>query len=154
MDKFTTYNYKNFLRLSKKYESADIDLCYYIVSNIFSNLSRNELMQLEVLDLFETYIFIRKYVDKIQDRIKEIFIGNEEVKIEESAFDDYDRENGYLEEIEEENIYDNYINVIDNIIHYSIKNFNNSLEATLNMNILDLLDYIEFSINQRNEEIE
>ncbi|EOU1877967.1 hypothetical protein F6J56_05855 [Clostridium perfringens] len=109
-------------------------------------------MQLEIYDFFETYIFIRKYVDKIQDRIREIFIGNEEITIEKSAFDDYDRENGYLEEIEEENIYDNYLNVIDNIIHYSINNFNNSLEATLNMNVLDLLDYIEFSINQRNEE--
>ncbi|EOU1653942.1 hypothetical protein M1Z65_000893 [Clostridium perfringens] len=108
-------------------------------------------MQLEVFDFFETYIFIRKYVDKIQDRIREIFVGDE--VIEKSAFDEYDKEEGYLdEELEEENIYDNYLNVIDNIIHYSIKNFNNSLEATLNMNILDLLDYIEFSINQRNEE--
>ena len=102
-------------------------------------------MQLEVFDFFETYIFIRKYVDKIQDRIREIFVGDE--VIEKSAFDEYDKE-----EVEEENIYDNYLKVIDNIIQYAIKNFNNSLEATLNMNILDLLDYIEFSINQRNEE--
>ena len=110
-------------------------------------------MQLEVFDLFETYIFIRKYVNKIQDRIREIFIGNEEIKIEKSAFDDYDKENGYLdEELEEENIYDNYLNVINNIIQYSIKNFKNSLEATLNMDIFDLLDYIEFSINQKSEE--
>lgn len=108
-------------------------------------------MQLEIYDFFETYIFIRKYVDKIQDRIREIFVGDE--VIEKSAFDEYDKKEGYLdEELEEENIYDNYLNIIDNIIHYSIKNFNNSLEATLNMNILDLLDYIEFSINQRNEE--
>ncbi|MDK0745664.1 hypothetical protein P5E69_13865 [Clostridium perfringens] len=108
-------------------------------------------MQLEVFDFFETYIFIRKYVDKIQDRIREIFVGDE--VIEKSAFDEYDKEEGYLdEELEEENIYDNYLKVIDNIIQYAIKNFNNSLEATLNMNILDLLDYIEFSINQRNEE--
>ncbi|HHQ4319648.1 TPA: hypothetical protein ACSQRH_002225, partial [Clostridium perfringens] len=145
------YNYKNFIKLSKKYENADIDLCYNIVSNIFSNLSRNEIMQLEVFDFFETYIFIRKYVDKIQDRIREIFVGDE--VIEKSAFDEYDKEEGYLdEELEEENIYDNYLKVIDNIIQYAIKNFNNSLEATLNMDILDLLDYIEFSINQRNEE--
>lgn len=108
-------------------------------------------MQLEIYDFFETYIFIRKYVDKIQDRIREIFVGDE--VIEKSAFDEYDKENGYEdEELEEENIYDNYLKVIDNIIQYAIKNFNNSLEATLNMNILDLLDYIEFSINQRNEE--
>ncbi|WP_415321805.1 hypothetical protein [Clostridium perfringens] len=108
-------------------------------------------MQLEVFDFFETYIFIRKYVDKIQDRIREIFVGDE--VIEKSAFDEYDKEEGYLdEELEEENIYDNYLKVIDNIIQYAIKNFNNSLEATLNMDILDLLDYIEFSINQRNEE--
>ncbi|MDM0470695.1 hypothetical protein QTH28_00225 [Clostridium perfringens] len=108
-------------------------------------------MQLEIYDFFETYIFIRKYVDKIQDRIREIFVGDE--VIEKSAFDEYDKEEGYLdEELEEENIYDNYLKVIDNIIQYAIKNFNNSLEATLNMDILDLLDYIEFSINQRNEE--
>lgn len=108
-------------------------------------------MQLEIYDFFETYVFIRKYVDKIQDRIREIFVGDE--VIEKSAFDEYDKEEGYLdEELEEENIYDNYLKVIDNIIQYAIKNFNNSLEATLNMNILDLLDYIEFSINQRNEE--
>lgn len=107
-------------------------------------------MQLEIYDFFETYIFIRKYVDKIQDRIREIFVGDE--VIEKSAFDEYDKENGYEdEELEEENIYDN-LKVIDNIIQYAIKNFNNSLEATLNMNILDLLDYIEFSINQRDEE--
>ena len=108
-------------------------------------------MQLEVFDFFETYIFIRKYIDKIQDRIREIFVGDE--VIEKSVFDEYDKEEGYLdEELEEENIYDNYLKVIDNIIQYAIKNFNNSLEATLNMDILDLLDYIEFSINQRNEE--
>lgn len=108
-------------------------------------------MQLEVFDFFETYIFIRKYVDKIQDRIREIFVGDE--VIEKSAFDEYDKEEGYLdEELEEENIYDNYLKVIDNIIQYAIKNFNNSLEATLNMNILDLLDYIEFSINNKSEE--
>lgn len=108
-------------------------------------------MQLEVFDFFETYIFIRKYVDKIQDRIREIFVGDE--VIEKSAFDEYDKEEGYLdEELEEENIYDNYLKVIDNIIQYAIKNFNNSLEATLNMNVLDLLDYIEFSINNKSEE--
>lgn len=108
-------------------------------------------MQLEIYDFFETYIFIRKYVDKIQDRIREIFVGDE--VIEKSAFDEYDKEEGYLdEELEEENIYDNYLKVIDNIIQYAIKNFNNSLEATLNMDILDLLDYIEFSINNKSEE--
>ncbi|MDK3222214.1 hypothetical protein EHZ12_06055 [Clostridium perfringens] len=108
-------------------------------------------MQLEIYDFFETYIFIRKYVDKIQDRIREIFVGDE--VIEKSAFDEYDKEEGYLdEELEEENIYDNYLKVIDNIIQYAIKNFNNSLEATLNMNVLDLLDYIEFSINNKSEE--
>lgn len=110
-------------------------------------------MQIEVYEVFETFLYIKKYVNKIQDRIREIFIGNEDITIEKSAFDDYDKENGYLdEELEEENIYDSYLNVINNIIQYSIKNFKNSLESTLNMNIFDLLDYIEFSINQRNED--
>lgn len=110
-------------------------------------------MQIEIYEVFETFLYIKKYVNKIQDRIREIFIGNEDITIEKSAFDDYDKENGYLdEELEEENIYDSYLNVINNIIQYSIKNFKNSLESTLNMDIFDLLDYIEFSINQRNED--
>ncbi|WP_349401361.1 hypothetical protein [Clostridium perfringens] len=129
-----------------------MDLCYYIVSNIFSNLSRSELMQIDVFDFFETYIFIRKYVENIQDRIREIFVGNRESIVEKSAFDDYDRENGYLDEELEENIYDNHLTVINNIIQYSINNFKNSLDATLKMNIFDLLDYIEFDINNKNEE--
>lgn len=109
-------------------------------------------MQIEVFEFFETYIFIRKYVENIQDRIREIFVGNRESIVEKSAFDDYDRENGYLDEELEENIYDNHLTVINNIIQYSINNFKNSLDATLKMNIFDLLDYIEFDINNKNEE--
>lgn len=94
---------------------------------------------------------IKKVILNINNKIGDVFF--EKVEKEKSAFDEYDRENGY-EDIEEDetNIYDLYLNILNNLFKISKKAFGNSLKQSLEMDLSELLDYFIYYTENLDEE--
>ncbi|EDT22903.1 hypothetical protein [Clostridium perfringens] len=92
------------------------------------------------------------FIDKIiVDRIADIFC--EKVEYEKSAFDEYDEIEGVSdEELDNYGDYEeNQIEILNSIVNYSIKKYRDSLNTVLDMDLLELLDYIESDINKDDE---
>lgn len=94
---------------------------------------------------------IKKVILNINNKIGDVFF--EKVEKEKSAFDEYDRENGY-EDIEEDetNIYDLYLNILNNLFKISKKAFGNSLKQSLEIDLSELLDYFIYYTENLDEE--
>ena len=72
----------------------------------------------------------------------------EDEELESSAFDDYDKENGYEDEdIEEYSIYESSLKILNEIFELARIKFGNSLKESLDMDIDDLLDSIDYELN-------
>lgn len=93
------------------------------------------------------------FIDNIiVKRIIDIF--GEKVEYEESAFDEYDETEGVSdEELDNYGDYEeNQIEILDSIVKYSIKIYRDSLNTILDMDLLELLNYIESDINSNDNE--
>ncbi|MGG7142486.1 hypothetical protein ACQPVP_03370 [Clostridium nigeriense] len=62
---------------------------------------------------------------------------------EASAFDDYDKENGYEDEEIEEN---KYVDILFQIIRYGMRVHKMSYSECMDMDIVDYIDYLEFDM--------
>lgn len=96
-------------------------------------------------------MLIRAYIESINKKIINTF--SEEVIQEKSVFDEYDKENGYedFEDTEENNIYDRYLEVLNDLFNFLIRKKVNSLKECLDTNIIDLIDFIKFKLNKDEE---
>lgn len=70
-----------------------------------------------------------------------------------SAFDDYDRENGYEDEDEqpEENQWKVCGEIVDRVVKIAIRLLKNSYSQCMKENIVTLLDYLKFELDTINE---
>ena len=77
----------------------------------------------------------------------------EQVEKEASAFDDYDRENGYEDEDEqpEENQWKVCGEIVDRVVKIAIRLLKNSYSQCMKENIVTLLDYLKFELDTINE---
>ncbi|MEG1310655.1 MAG: hypothetical protein RR942_04620 [Romboutsia sp.] len=96
-------------------------------------------------------MLIRTYIGNINKKIIDTF--SEEVIQEKSAFDEYDKENGYedFDNLEENNVYDSYLDVLNDLFNFLISKKINSLKECLDTNIVDLIDFIKFKLNKNEE---
>lgn len=140
----------NLVKLENK-NLEETDLIYKTVSIIFSNSNVKRIDKLPIEVIFEIYFWLQFEVVKIEEKINSIFLrGEEPIKKEKSIFDDYDRENGYLDDEEETlNQAEERIEIVNRLIKYGIENFRNSLVETLEMDIFIFLDFLDFSINNK-----
>lgn len=102
----------------------------------------------EIYDILYVYLLIKKYINIIHLKIKDI-LGEEQIE-EVSAFDEYDKENGYEDYIEDE--YSNYeigLKILNMIFDFAISKCKNSLKECLDMEINDLLDYIDYKFKNK-----
>lgn len=124
-----------------------------IVQEVFS--SRMSLDELGETDIVEIMVATKSIHFMMQDIITPKFLelmDDEPVEVEKSAFDDYDRENGYEEETDQQrNIWEVCSDNIDRVIQIAIKLLNNSYSQCLETDIVALLDYMKFAIKQVNE---
>jgi hypothetical protein len=97
------------------------------------------------------FYLIKKVILNLNNKIKDMFF--EEVEQEKSAFDEYDKENGY-DDLEEEktNIYDMYLNILKKLFKVSKEKFGNSLKESLDLDLNELLDYFSYHIENLGEE--
>ncbi|MFR8871626.1 MAG: hypothetical protein ACLVIH_16720 [Paraclostridium sordellii] len=94
---------------------------------------------------------IKKVILNINNKIGDIFF--EKIEKEKSAFDEYDIENGYEDNEEDEtNIYDTYLNILNNLFKVSKKAFGNNLKQSLEMDLNELLDYFIYYTENLDEE--
>lgn len=131
----------------------EIDTVYKMVNMIFDYKVKSLLESIEIYEVLNIYFLIKKYVNSINTKIIDIFgIGDNKESM--SAFDEYDKENGYIDYQENDkiNIYDSYLDILNTIFNISIRECKNSLKETLDISILDLLDYIKFQIDIKNDQ--
>ena len=77
----------------------------------------------------------------------------ETVEQEKSAFDEYDEENGYNDEIEEQhNIWKTCRENVDRVVKMCIRVMKNSYKQCMESDIMSLLDYVKFEIRTVKED--
>lgn len=143
--------------ISKTNDENDLLYLYSAVIRVVFNdrIEEEEIEQLDVVEIVNTFKQINEKVDitvnaKIRE-ISDILNGNTQVEDEGSAFDDYDRENGYIEEKDQEEVWESYKNALDNILQICIKNMRNSYKDCLESDLSDLLDYVVFQVEYDRE---
>ena len=146
--------YKRCIELFKLIDTKKEDFIYLykLIIIFFDNkISKQELDQKDVFEILNIYMLIRAYIESINKKIINTF--SEEDIQEKSVFDEYDKENGYddLEYTEENNIYDRYLDILNDLFNFLIRKKVNSLKECLDTNIIDLIDFIKFKLNKDEE---
>ncbi|GIM32968.1 hypothetical protein [Paraclostridium bifermentans] len=108
----------------------------------------DELDHEEIYDILDLYVLIKKYINTIH--LKMEYILCEEQIEEVSAFDEYDKENGYEDDTEDEcSNYEIGLKILNMIFDFAISKCKNSLKECLDMEITDLLDYIDYKLKNK-----
>ena len=157
----TTYAYRRYIQLmeliSKTEDENDLLYLYSAVIRIVFNdrIEEEEIEQLDVAEVISTFKAVAEIVDaSVNEKIRNIsdlLSGSQQVEDQGSAFDEYDRENGYIEEHSQEEIWETYRNALDNILQICIKNMRNSYKDCLESDLSDLLDYVVFQVEYDRE---
>ncbi|MVO70830.1 hypothetical protein GOD95_05150 [Paeniclostridium sordellii] len=120
--------------------------------NIFFDykIEVKELDQKEIYDILETYMLIEKYIEQVHEKINNV-LSDEEIEESESAFDDYDKENGYEDEENLKDIskYEISLKILYGIFDFARLKLKFSLKECLETNIFELLDYIDYSLKNK-----
>lgn len=157
VNSITVGQYRQYAALMKKNSSEKLsDAMFFnqkIVQDVFGN--KMSLDELGETDITEVMIAAKTIHFVMQEIITPKFLelmDEEPVEQEKSAFDDYDRENGYEEEKEQQrNMWEVCSDNIDRVIQIAIKLLNNSYSQCLETDIVALLDHMKFAIKQVNE---
>ena len=124
-----------------------------IVQEIFGNrMSIEKLGEMDAID----FIAAAKGIHFImQNIITEKLMGIVEVETverEESAFDEYDMENGYEDDDEiEENQWRSCGEILDRVIKIAIRVLRDSYSQCMKADILPLLEYLKFELDTLDE---
>lgn len=84
-------------------------------------------------------------IPRIQDII-DMLNGTDGIEKEKSAFDDFDAENGYEEQVTDAEVYESHLDAINSIIQIAMNQMHNSYKECLDSDLEDLLDYTIFQI--------
>ena len=157
INSITVEQYKKYIALMETNSSDRMQDAMFFNKKILQEVFENEipLAAIGTIPATEFLIAIKTIHFIMQNIITEKMMNIIEVKQEEqeqSAFDEYDRENGYEDpEPEEENPWKVYTEVIDRIIKIAIRLLKNSYSQCMKENIITLLDYLKFEIDTINE---
>lgn len=67
-------------------------------------------------------------------------------EVQQSVFDDYDRENGYEDETESGSIWESLKENVDRVIKIATRVLNTGYNECMQTDIMELLDYVKFEI--------
>lgn len=152
----TVKQYKRYTELMQKNSSEKLsDAMFFnlkITQEIFGN--RMSLEEIGKADIVEVITAAKGIHIIMQDIISPKFLelmDGEPVQREESAFDEYDLENGYEEEKEQIDLWKTCSDNIDRVVNIAIKLLKNSYSQCLDADIDELLDFIKFELKTINE---
>ncbi|MFA9375752.1 MAG: hypothetical protein ACERKZ_03250 [Lachnotalea sp.] len=143
--------------ISETEEENDLLFLYQmVIRTVFNDrIEDEEIEQLEVQEIMQTFQAITQIIDEsVNEKIRllsDILNGGQVEEDQSSIFDDYDKENGYIEENEQVNAWESYKRVLDNLLQICIKNMRNSYKECLESDLSDLLDYVVFQVEYDRE---
>lgn len=154
VNNITVGQYRKYTKLMKQNDGEHLSDAMFFNQKIAQEVfgSRMSLEELGETDIVEVMVAAKSIHFVMQEIITPKFLElmDEPVEQEKSAFDDYDRENGY-DEIDSRNIWEVCSDNIDRVIQIAIKLLNNSYSQCLETDIVALLDYMKFAIKTINE---
>lgn len=155
VNSITVGQYRKYAELMKKNGGDRLSDALFFNQKIAQEIfgSRMSLDEMGKMDVVEVMTAAKTIHFVMQDIITPKFLElmDEPVEQEKSAFDDYDRENGYEEPEQTRNIWEVCSDNIDRVIQIAIKLLNNSYSQCLETDIVALLDYMKFAIKSINE---
>lgn len=141
-----------------KNETETVSEANFINKKILQKLLSNKVSIAEIgkIDAIEFLVSMKTVHFIMQDILMEKMLNVVEVQQiekEKSAFDDYDRENGYEDEPEEEenNRWKICGEIMDRIIKLAIRLLKNSYSQCMKEDIEELLNYLKFELDTINE---
>lgn len=151
----TVQQYKKYLNLMDKNTSESRKTAMFfnmkIIQEVFDNqIPLEDLQKTDVIELLTVAKGIHFVMQNIISEKLTQVIGVEEVEKEKSGFDEYDIENGYEEE-KEESIWQTCGEIVDRFIKIAIRLLKNSYSQCMKEDIVELLDYIKFELDNLNE---
>lgn len=158
INSITVEQYKKYINLMEKNDaeifSGVIFFDKKIIQEIFGNklslVAVGEIDTIEFLTAIKTVHFIMQNI--VTEKVLNI-VETEQIEKEASAFDEYDRENGYEDEEErpEENQWKVCEEIIDRVVKIAIRLLKNSYSQCMKENIVTLLEYLKFELDTINE---
>ena len=141
----TVEQYKKYISLMEKNDTEKFSGVMFFNKKIMQEMFGNELSLAAVgeIDAVE-FLTAEKMLNIVEV---------EQVEKEASAFDDYDRENGYEDEDEqpEENQWKVCGEIVDRVVKIAIRLLKNSYSQCMKENIVTLLNYLKFELDTINE---
>lgn len=154
----TVEQYKKYVDLMKRNSSDRIaDAMFFnkrIIQEIFGNrMSLVELGDSEVIEFMTAVKGIHFIMQNIISEKLLSVVEVEPIEQEESAFDEYDIENGYEEETdpEDNNPWRVCGEILERVIKIAIRLLKSSYSQCMNEDIIPFLDYLKFEIDTVNE---
>lgn len=158
INSITVEQYKKYISLMEKNDTEKFSRVMFFNKKIMQEMFGNELSlaavgeidAVEFLTAIKTVHFIMQNI--VAEKMLSI-VEVEQVEKEASAFDDYDRENGYEDEDEqpEENQWKVCGEIVDRVVKIAIRLLKNSYSQCMKENIVTLLDYLKFELDTINE---
>lgn len=153
----TVEQYKKYINLMEKNDTEIFSRVMFFNKKIMQEMFGNEqslaavgeIDAVEFLTAIKTVHFIMQNI--IGEKMLNI-VEVEQIEKEASAFDEYDRENGYEEEEQpEENQWKVCGEIVDRVVKIAIRLLKNSYSQCMKENIVTLLDYLKFELDTINE---
>ena len=158
INSITVEQYKKYVSLMEKNSTEKIYGVMFFNTKIMQELFENELTLAEIgeIDAIDFLTAIKTVHFVMQNIIAEKLLNIvevEQVEKEKSAFDEYDRENGYEDEPEEpeENQWKVCGEIVDRVVKIAIRLLKNSYSQCMKENIVPLLEYLRFELDTINE---
>lgn len=158
INSITVEQYKKYVSLMEKNSTEKIYGVMFFNTKIMQELFENELTLAEIgeIDAIDFLTAIKTVHFVMQNIIAEKLLNIvevEQVEKEKSAFDEYDRENGYEDEPEEpeENQWKVCGEIVDRVVKIAIRLLKNSYSQCMKENIVTLLEYLRFELDTINE---
>lgn len=148
----TVEQYKKYAALMEKNGSDRItDAMFFnkkIIQEIFGNrMSLEELGSADTIEFLTAAKGIHFIMQNIISEKLLSVVEVEQVEKEESAFDEYDLENGYEDEQPEQNAWRTCGEIIDRVVKIAIRLLKNSYSQCMQEDIVALLEYLKFELD-------
>lgn len=148
----TVGQYKKYVALMEKNNSDRItDVMFFnkkILQEIFGNrMSLEEIGGTDAIEFLAAAKGIHFIMQNIISEKLLTVIEVEQVETEESAFDEYDIENGYEEEETEGNAWTTCREIVDRIVKIAIRLMNNSYSQCMAEDMVTLLEHLRFELD-------
>lgn len=148
----TLKKYRKYIEFMKANEATEFEnVMFYNIKSLqmmFDHqISFDELEKMNIVELLYTSKAMHYIIQEIITPQFEKLGGKEAEEVEQSIFDEYDKENGYEDEQEENvSIWDSCLSMVDLITKTSIQLLKNSYAQVMETNIIDLITYLKYEI--------